>query len=76
VGTVIIMVDPRRYRQIYQELSARISSGAIEPGARLNIGLLADEFDAGRDTVQKALGLLEQDELVERYAGLGWYVRD
>ena len=68
------MPDPRRYRQIYAALSQRISSGAVEPGARLNIALLADEFGVGRDTVQHALVLLEEDGLIERWPGLGWYV--
>lgn len=70
------MADPRAYMRTYAQLKARIEGGQLAAGARLNIGLLADEFDVSRDTVQKALGLLEDEGLIERFAGLGWYVRD
>ena len=60
--------------RVYAQLKARIASGQLPPDTRLNIGLLADEFDVSRDTVQKAFGMLESDGLIERYAGLGWYV--
>lgn len=70
------MADPRAYMRIYGQLKTRIEGGTLAPGARLNIGLIADEFDVSRDTVQKSLGLLEAAGLVERYAGLGWYVKE
>ena len=70
------MADPRAYMRVYSQLKAGIESGTLAAGARLNIGLIADEHDVSRDTVQRALGLLESDGLVERYAGLGWYVTD
>lgn len=70
------MADPRAYMRIYAQLKARIEGGELAPGTRLNIGLVADEFDVSRDTVQKALGLLEAGGLIERYAGLGWYVTE
>ena len=68
-------MDPRLYRRIHALLSAAIADGTIAAGTRLNIGQLADEHDAGRDTVQRAIALLEADGLVERWAGLGWYVK-
>ena len=72
----MIMVDPRRYRQIYAELSARIEGGTYPPGSPLPpIGRLADEFEVSRDTVQRSLQLLAGDGLIERWPGLGWYVR-
>jgi DNA-binding GntR family transcriptional regulator len=70
------MADPRAYMRLYSQVKARISDGTLAPGDRLHIGLLADEFDVSRDTVQKALALLERDGLAERYDGLGWYVAD
>lgn len=70
------MADPRAYMRIYSQLKARIEAGTLAPETRLNIGLIADEHDVSRDTVQKALGLLERDGLIERYAGLGWYVAE
>jgi DNA-binding GntR family transcriptional regulator len=68
------MADPRAYMRIYVQLKARIEAGTLAPETRLNIGLIADEFDVSRDTVQKSLGMLQADSLAERYAGLGWYV--
>jgi GntR family transcriptional regulator len=70
------MEDPRLYRRIHAALSARVESGEYAPGTRLNIGLLADEFGTTRTTVGKALRLLEADERVVLFAGLGWYVTD
>lgn len=70
------MEDPRLYRRIYTALSERITSGTYTPGTRLNIGLLADEWDTTRATVGKALRLLKADGRVELFGGLGWYVRD
>jgi DNA-binding GntR family transcriptional regulator len=70
------MEDPRLHRRIYAALSERIGNGTLAPGARLNIGLLADEFDTTRTTVGKAIRLLEADGRVELYRGLGWYVTE
>jgi DNA-binding GntR family transcriptional regulator len=73
----MIMVDPRRYRQIYAELSARIAGGAYPPGSPLPpIGRLADEFEVSRDTVQRAIGKLSDEGKVTRWPGLGWYVSE
>ena len=69
-------MDPRLYRRIYAQLSQRISDGTLPAGTRLNIGQLAAEFEVGRDTVQKAIGLLADDGLIERWPGLGWYVAE
>jgi DNA-binding GntR family transcriptional regulator len=70
------MEDPRPHRRIYAVLVTRIGDGTYAPGARLNIGLLADEFHVTRTTIGKALRLLEQDGRIVMYRGLGWYVRD
>lgn len=70
------MADPRAYMRLYSQLKAAIESGELEAGARLNIGLIADEHDVSRDTVQRALGLLDADGLTERWPGLGWYVAE
>lgn len=70
------MADPRAYMRVYAQLKAQIQAGTLAVGARLNIGLIADEHDVSRDTVQKAITLLERDGLVERWPGLGWYVAD
>ena len=70
------MDDPRPSRRIYAEVAKRIERGTYPPGSRLNIGLLADEFDVTRTTVAKALRLLEADGLITLYQGLGWYVQE
>ena len=62
------------YRRIHEKLSRQIADGTLTPETRLNIGALADEHDVSRDTVQRAIGLLADDGLVERWPGLGWYV--
>jgi GntR family transcriptional regulator len=70
------MADPRAYVRVYVQLKAQIEGGELAAETRLNIGLVADEHDVSRDTVQRALQLLEADGLIERYAGLGWYVAE
>ncbi len=70
------MADPRAYMRIYAQLKTAIAGGGLAPGARLNIGLIADEHDVGRDTVKRALSLLEGDGLAERWPGLGWFVAE
>jgi len=62
--------------RVYAQLKARIEGSTLAAGARLNIGLVADEHNVSRDTVQHALQLLEQDGLIERWPGLGWFVKD
>lgn len=68
------MEDPRLYRRIAAALSERIDGGEYAAGARLNIGLLTDEFDTTRTTVGKALRVLEADGRLVLYPGMGWYV--
>ena len=71
------MVDPRRYRQIYAELSARIKGGTYPPGSPMPpIGRLADEFEVSRDTVQRSIHMLAEEGQVTRWPGLGWYVAE
>lgn len=69
------MADPRAYMRVYSQLKARIEAGELNE-ARLSIGLISDEFDVSRDTVQRALVMLEADGLIERWPGLGWYVKE
>jgi DNA-binding GntR family transcriptional regulator len=70
------MDDPRPSRRIYAALAARIGDGTYPAGTRLNIGLIADEFDTTRTTVGKALKLLAAEGLIEFYPGMGWYVKE
>jgi DNA-binding GntR family transcriptional regulator len=59
---------------VHAVLSQRIADGTLPTGTRLNIGKIADEFNVGRDTVQRAITMLADDGLVQRWPGLGWYV--
>lgn len=70
------MADPRAFMRVHAQIRAQIEDGRLAAGARLNIGLIADEYDVSRDTVQRAIGLLAGDGLVERWAGLGWFVAE
>lgn len=64
-----------RYRQIADELRARVVAGHYGPGRVLpseaDLGL---EFDASRVTVRKALELLRDEGLVAARQGFGWFV--
>ena len=71
------MADPRRYRQIYAELDARIKGGTYPAGSPLPpIGRLADEFGVSRDTVQRSIQMLADEGKITRWPGLGWYVSE
>lgn len=70
------MEDPRLSRRIRAALAQRIADGTYQPGARLHIGALADEFGTTRTTVTKAIRLLAEDGPLEYFQGLGWYVRE
>lgn len=66
-----------RYRQIAEDLTARLRTG--EPGAG---GLLPSEaelctrYGASRGTVRRALEALRHDGLVDSRQGFGWFVAD
>ena len=65
-----------RYREIADDLRARIKSGQYPPGTRLpGYRDLLPMYGAGRDTVRRALGLLEQDGLIEGSQRRGIVVR-
>lgn len=68
--------DPRKYARVFRELRQRIADGTYPAGAPLPpLAALADEFDVARDTAQRAVRMLADEGLVERWAGLGWYVK-
>lgn len=66
--------DPRKFIRIYATLRHRIEQREIPPGERLDIGDLAAEFKASRDTVQAALKMLNEDGFARRWPGIGWQV--
>jgi GntR family transcriptional regulator, arabinose operon transcriptional repressor len=66
--------DPRRYVRIHADLRAKIADGTLPSGTLLNMGTLADDYDVARETVQRAIKMLADEDLVTRYPGLGWQV--
>lgn len=74
-------VDPHSpvplYHQIYLDLRQMIQRGLIPPG-----GLLPPEMDicqaysVGRQTVRQAIARLVDEDIVERFAGRGTFVRE
>jgi DNA-binding FadR family transcriptional regulator len=63
---------PRRkiYQEVLDRLMARISSGAIAPGAQLpSERELMDEYGVGRPAVREALQALERSGIVEIFHG-------
>jgi len=68
--------DRRKYMQIAATLRERISSGDLASGARLpGTRAIRVEFDTSQETAQKALRVLEDEGLIVKYPGLGYYTR-
>jgi DNA-binding GntR family transcriptional regulator len=67
--------DPRSYVRLAARLRKEILSGTLTPGHRApSITTLSRELGHTRQTCGKALQLLEQEELLIRVPGLGYYV--
>ena len=65
-----------RYRQIYQDLKKKISAGEYAPGTQLPFErVLCEQYGVERITIRRALELLVQDDLIEKRAGLGSFVK-
>ncbi len=70
-----IRPDPRRYRQMADKVRGLIASGAIAPGQPApTIAELSGRHCCARQTAAKALRLLEDEGLLIRYPGFGYYV--
>ncbi|WP_405089347.1 GntR family transcriptional regulator [Micromonospora sp. NBC_01392] len=65
------------WRQIRDDLRAKIKAGIYPPGSKLpSTRLLAEEYDTSHMTVRRALdSMIELDELVGR-TGIGVFVSD
>ncbi|WBB76619.1 GntR family transcriptional regulator [Micromonospora sp. WMMD1128] len=65
------------WRQIRDDLRAKIRAGIYPPGSKLpSTRLLAEEYDTSHMTVRRALdSMIELDELVGR-TGIGVFVSD
>jgi DNA-binding GntR family transcriptional regulator len=67
--------DPRKYRQLTSELRAAILDGTLPPGNPApTISELAAARGWSRGTCAEALRALEDEGLLTRYPGLGYYV--
>ncbi|MEU0093877.1 winged helix-turn-helix domain-containing protein [Kribbella sp. NPDC006257] len=68
--------DPRPpYKKVSDALRQAIRSGELAPGTRLPSGReLAGRFDVHVMTVQKAIGVLQDESLVRSVRGSGVYV--
>ncbi|MCA2001004.1 MAG: GntR family transcriptional regulator [Chloroflexi bacterium] len=73
-------VDPKSpvplYHQIYLDLRQMIQSGVIPPGGMLPPEMeICQAYNVGRQTVRQAIARLVDDDLIERFAGRGTFVR-
>jgi DNA-binding GntR family transcriptional regulator len=67
--------DPRRYRQIADDVRELITSGQIACGQPSpTITELVARYGAARQTAGKALRLLSEEGILARYPGFGYYV--
>jgi len=65
-----------KYRQILDKLRSDIQAGRFKPGDRLpSEADLGSKFDVSRLTIQRVLKELQIEDLIERRAGSGTYVR-
>jgi DNA-binding GntR family transcriptional regulator len=66
--------DPRLYVRITADLRHKISTGRIQADTTVSITTLCQQWQACRQTVSRALRTLEDDSLIRRYPGIGYYV--
>jgi len=74
-------VDPHSpvplYYQIYLDLRQMIQGGIIPPGGMLPPEMdICRAYNVGRQTVRQAIARLVDEDMVERFAGRGTYVRE
>lgn len=70
-----LAIDPRAYMQVTAYVREQIATGSLAPGDSVpSIGALVYETGRSRQTIGKAMRLLEREGLVVKYAGLGYYV--
>ena len=67
--------DPRSYVRLAVRIRKQVLSGEFGPGHPVpSITTLSQEFGHARPTCGKAMRLLEQEGLLIRVPGLGYYV--
>lgn len=71
----MLVEDPRAWVRIAESLRSQIGSGRLPDGAKApSITTLAQEHGVARQTASKALRALEDDGLLTRVPGLGYFV--
>lgn len=66
--------DPRAYMKLAALIRDQVASGELAPGDRLSIRVLCDKMRHSRQTVGKAMRVLEREGLIYRVTGLGYHV--
>ena len=70
-----LAADPRAYMQVGAYVRTQIADGSLATGDSVpSIGALVRKTGRSRQTIGKAMRLLEREGLVVKYAGLGYYV--
>src|SRR5512147_1170356 len=65
------------YHQIHLDLRQMIQRGSIPPGGMLPPEMeICQAYNVGRQTVRQAIARLVDEDLVERFAGRGTFVRE
>lgn len=69
------LTDPRAYRRLAEVIRQQITSGTLRQGQPTpSITSLSQEHGHTRQTYSKALRMLEDEGLLKRFPGLGYYV--
>ncbi len=64
------------YRQVMEQVTRQIMSGQLDAGDQLeSVAALARRLKVNPMTISKAYGFLVEDDLVERRAGVGLFVK-
>lgn len=68
--------DPRQYVRLATFLRGQVRSGELAPGSRVSsITVLCREHQTSRRTAGRAMQILEDEGLLIRVPGLGYFVR-
>jgi DNA-binding GntR family transcriptional regulator len=69
------MSDPTKYKRLTAHIRAQIEDGLLPPGMPVpSITALAAKNNWSRQTCARALQRLEDEGLLTRYLGLGYFV--
>lgn len=72
---MLMTEDPRIYVRVHATLLNDITTGVLKPGGPVpSIATLCRQHGGGRQTIAKALRMLEDDAWLVCHPGLGYYV--